>query len=86
MSTRRSDDHYIDLPDGITTDRSGNVYFTAGNTVHVFTPYANPLAKIKIPKGSGTNLCFGGADRFQKTLFMTTRNAVYAVETSIGGQ
>ena len=76
----------IKAPDGIATDRQGNVYFTAGNTVHVYTPYAIPLGKIKIPKGSGTNLCFGGSDRFQRTLFITTWNAVYSVDTPIGGK
>ena len=76
----------VKAPDGIATDRQGNIYFTAGNTVHVYSPYATPLAKIRIPKGSGTNLCFGGEDRLQRTLFITTRNAVYAVETPIGGK
>ena len=76
----------VKAPDGIVTDRSGNVYFTAGSTVHVYTPYAQPIGKIKIPKGSGTNLCFGGNDRFARTLFITTWNAVYAVETPFGGK
>lgn len=76
----------VKAPDGIATDRRGNVYFTAGNTVHVYTPYARPLAKIKIPKGSGTNLCFGGHDRFQSTLFITTRNALYRTRTPFGGR
>ena len=61
-------------------------YFTAGNTVRVFTPYAQRLGKIKIPKGNGTNLAFGGGDRFQRTLFITTWNAVYAVDTPFGAK
>ena len=76
----------VKAPDGIATDRQGNVYFTAGPTVHVYTPYAQPIAKIKIPKGSGTNLCFGGHDRFQSTLFITTRNALYKTKAPYGGQ
>lgn len=74
----------IKAPDGIAVDRADNIYFTAGNTVHVYTPFARPLAKIKIPEGSGTNLCFGGNDRIKTTLFITTWNGVYAVETPTG--
>lgn len=74
----------IKAPDGIAVDRADNIYFTAGNTVHVYTPFAKPLAKIKIPKGSGTNLCFGGHDRIKTTLYITTWNGVYSVETPIG--
>lgn len=74
----------IKAPDGIAVDRADNVYFTAGNTVHVYTPFAQPLAKIKIPKGSGTNLCFGGHDRIRTTLYITTWNGVYSVETPVG--
>ena len=74
----------VKAPDGITVDRQGNVYFTSGNTVHVFTPHAEPLAKIRIPKGSGTNLCFGGDQAPQRNLFVTTWNAVYSVQTPVG--
>ena len=76
----------VEAPDGIVVDREDNVYFTAGSTVHVFNKYAQPIGKIKIPKGSGTNLCFGGADRFRSTLYITTRNAIYGVKTPFGGQ
>jgi sugar lactone lactonase YvrE len=54
--------------------------------VQVFTPYAQQLAKIKIPKGSGTNLCFGGVDRFASDLYITTREALYKVKTPFGGK
>lgn len=75
----------IPSPDGIVVDRSGNVYFTAGDSVHVYSAWARPLAKIKIPKGSGTNLCFGRYEGFQHALYITTNNAVYVVETPSGG-
>ena len=76
----------IKAPDGIAVDRQDNVYFTTGNVVHVYDKYARPMGKIKIPKGSGTNLCFGGFDRFRSTLYITTWNAVYAVQTPYGNQ
>jgi len=63
-------------PDGIAVDKSGNVYFTAGNAVQVYSPDGKKLGSIKIPKGSGTNLCFGGEGG--KTLYVTTNDALYA--------
>ena len=71
-------------PDGIAVDRQDNTYVTAGGEVRIFDRYARPLGRIRIPKGSGTNLCFGGPDRFRRTLFITTRESVYAVETPHG--
>jgi sugar lactone lactonase YvrE len=75
----------VPSPDGIAIDREGNVYFTAGDAVHVYNEWARPLAKIKIPKGSGTNLSFGKHDRLKNALYITTNNAVYVVETPVGG-
>lgn len=76
----------IPSPDGMAVDRDGNVFFTAGDTVQVYSEWARSVAKIKIPKGSGTNLSFGRHDRFQHPLYITTNNAVYVVETPFGGQ
>lgn len=67
----------VKAPDGIAVHRNGDVYFTAGGKVEVFDPYGRRRGTIRIPKGSGTNLCFGG-DR-DETLFITTWNALYAV-------
>ncbi len=75
----------IPSPDGIVVDKAGNVFFTAGDSVHVHNEWAQPLAKIKIPKGSGTNLGFGKHDRLKNALYITTNNAVYVVETPFGG-
>lgn len=68
----------VKAPDGIAVDGGGNVFFTAGNTIHIFTPYAQPLAKIKIPKGSGTNLFF--PDERDAPLYFTTFNELYSVK------
>lgn len=67
----------VKAPDGIAVDKPGNVFFTAGNTVHAFDRYGRKWGTIRLPKGSGTNLCFG---ENEKTLFITTWNALYRVE------
>ncbi len=76
----------IPSPDGIAVDKVGNVFFTAGNSVHVYNEWAQPLAKINIPKGSGTNLSFGKHGRSNTALYITTNNAVYVVATPFGSQ
>ena len=65
-------------PDGIAVYRNRDVYFTAGNKVEVFDVYGRRRGQIKIPAGSGTNVCFGGDG--DRTLFITTWNALYAVD------
>lgn len=65
----------VKAPDGIAVHRNRDVYFTAGGKVEVFDPFGRRRGVIKIPKGSGTNLCFGG-DR-DETLYITTWNGLY---------
>lgn len=72
----------IKSPDGIAVDKAGNVYFTAGGVVQVFDRYARPWGTIKIPRGSGSNLGFGGEN--QQTLYVTTFDALYAVDVQGG--
>ena len=67
----------VKAPDGIAVRRNRDVYFTAGGKVEVFDAYGRRRGQIRIPKGSGTNLCFGGTRH--ETLFITTWNAVYSV-------
>jgi len=70
-------------PDGIAADRAGNVWFTAGAAVHVFGPDGKSRGTVKIPKGSGTNLAFGGPEG--KTLYVTTKTTLYAAPVAVGG-
>ncbi len=65
-------------PDGIAAAPDGHVYATAGAAVVVLSPEGKKVGEVKIPKGSGTNLCFGGADG--KTLYVTTNAALYVAE------
>ena len=69
-------------PDGIRCDASGRIWSSSGNGADVIAPDGSLIAKINLPKG-GANLCFGG--RTGKTLFITAREGLYAVETKVKG-
>ncbi len=65
-------------PDGMRCDAEGRLWTSSGDGAQVFSPNGKLLARVLLPKG-GANLCFGGPEG--RTLFITARNAVYAVET-----
>jgi len=66
--------------DGMTMDAAGNVYLTT-DAVLVYAPSGKLIDRIKVPQRP-TNLCFAGSDR--RTLFITARTSVYAIDTTIG--
>lgn len=68
--------------DGMTMDERGNVYLT-GEDVTVYDPEGNVVGSIAVPEAPA-NLTFGGPER--KTLFITARTSVYAVEMTVSGQ
>jgi gluconolactonase len=70
------------VPDGIRCDERGNVWSSAGDGVHVFSPTGELLGKIFIPE-TPANLSFGDDDR--KTLFMTARNSLYSIRVNVAG-
>jgi gluconolactonase len=70
------------IPDGIRCDETGNVWSSAGDGVHVFSPAGELLLKISVPE-TPANLCFGGADH--KTLFITARTSLYSIQTNVRG-
>ena len=69
-------------PDGIRVDTAGRLYSTAGDGVQVFSPDARRLGTIKTPQ-TAANCCFGGPDR--RTLFITARDAVWALPLAVAG-
>jgi gluconolactonase len=70
------------IPDGIRCDEKGNIWSSAGDGIHVFTPDGQLIGKIPVPE-TPANLCFGGADG--KTLFITARTSLYSIETNVTG-
>jgi hypothetical protein len=68
--------------EGATTDEKGNVYIAAGQ-VFVYDPSGQLIETINVPERP-TQLLFGGSDG--KTLFITARSSLYAVQTRYKGR
>lgn len=64
------------VPDGMRCDRAGNLWTTAGDGVHVYSPEGELLGCIPVPE-TPANLCFGGLDGDE--LFVTARTGLYRV-------
>ena len=71
------------VPDGMRVDKDGRLYSTAGDGVHVLSPEGKLLGKFKTPE-SAANCAFGGANG--RTLFITARTGLYAVDLAIGAR
>jgi gluconolactonase len=69
-------------PDGIRCDEDGRIWSSAGDGVHIFAPDGTLIGKILVPE-TPANLCFGGP-KF-KTLFITARTSLYAIDTLVKG-
>jgi len=69
-------------PDGIRCDVDGRVWSSAGDGVRIHDISGKLLGTIAVPEVPA-NLCFGGADR--KTLFITARTSLYAIEVRVKG-
>jgi gluconolactonase len=65
------------VPDGMRCDAAGRLFTTAGDGVHVFDADGTRLGKILVLQ-TPANCGFGGADG--KTLFITARTGLYAVD------
>lgn len=70
------------LPDGFRCDVQGNIWTSAGDGVHCYSPAGELLGKILIPEAV-SNLTFGGARR--NRLFITASTSVYAVYVGVRG-
>ncbi len=67
------------LPDGLRVDRQDNIWCSAADGVHVFSPAGDLLGKIRVPD-TVSNLTFGGARG--NMLFITATACVYAVHVN----
>lgn len=70
------------LPDGFRVDADGNVWTSAGDGVHCFSPEGKLLGKILVPQ-TVANLTFGGPRR--NRLFITATKSLYAVYVTATG-
>lgn len=70
------------VPDGMRCDEHGNVWSSAGDGIHIFSPQGKLLGKIAVPE-TPANLCFGGSDG--QMLFITARTSLYCIHTQVHG-
>jgi gluconolactonase len=70
------------LPDGFRCDVDGNIWTSAGDGVHVYTPSGVLLGKIKTPK-TPANLTFGGPKR--NWLFIAATDSLHVLYTASNG-
>lgn len=70
--------------DGMKVDEKGNIYVTTCTGIQIFNAQGETLGTIPMPgEESASNLVFGGKDL--KTLYITARTSLYAVELIIPG-
>lgn len=70
------------LPDGFRVDTEGNIWTSAGDGVHCFSPAGELLGKIKLP-GPIANVTFGGPAK--NRLFITGNKNLWAVFVAATG-
>lgn len=70
------------LSDGMTIDRSGNLYVTSEIGIQVFDKNGELLEVIHVPKIS-SYCVFGGDDL--STLYITCRDQIYSIRTKVKG-
>lgn len=70
-------------PDGIRIDERGNIWSSASDGIHVFSPEGELLGKIRC-QGPVSNLEFGGLMR--NRLFVTAKKRLYAIYVGVSGK
>jgi len=70
------------LPDGLRVDRFDNIWCSAADGVHVFSPGGDLLGKVKTPE-TVANLTFGGERG--NILFITATASVYTIYVNSAG-
>lgn len=70
------------VPDGLRVDVDGNVWSSAADGVHCFSPEGTLLGKILVPQ-TVANLTFGGPRR--NRLFITATRSLYSIYLTVAG-
>lgn len=69
-------------PDGFRVDVDGNIWSSAGDGVHCYSPQGGLLGKVLVPERVG-NLAFGGPAR--NRLFICGHTSLYSVFVNTSG-
>lgn len=70
------------VPDGMTIDERGNLYFTGKGGIWIVSPAGAQLDFVTVPE-TCSNVTFGGTSGM--TLYITCQNKVYSLETTVHG-
>ena len=70
----------VGIPDGLRTDRDGNIWTTAGPAVNCYTPQGELIGRVHYPENV-SNLTFAGNQR----LFATGWSRVYSLWVAVAG-
>lgn len=70
------------LADGFRFDIDGNLWTSAGDGLHCYTPKGDLIGKILVPE-TVSNLCFGGPKR--NRLYITATTSLYAIYVGANG-
>jgi gluconolactonase len=70
------------IPDGLRVDERGNVWTSANDGVHCYSPDGDLLGKILLPE-TVSNLTFGGLHR--NRLFITATASLYSLYVGVRG-
>ena len=68
--------------DGMCVDEKGHLYTTTEKGIQIFSPDGEEINTIAVPE-QPANVCFGGEDF--RTLYITARTSLYAVEVNVKG-
>ena len=69
--------------DGFRSDTEGNIFTSARDGVHMYSPEGELLGKILLPENAVANCCFGGPER--NRLFITADKSLYSVVLNAQG-
>jgi gluconolactonase len=72
----------VGLFDGFRLDSAGNLWSSAGDGVHCFSPDGRMIGKVKVPEVVA-NVCFGGPKR--NRLFICGTTSLYAIYVNAAG-
>ena len=70
------------VADGLRVDVQGDVWTSAGDSIHCYAPEGSLLGKIVVPEPV-SNLAFGGPKR--NRLFITATTSLYSVYVGVAG-
>jgi gluconolactonase len=72
----------VGLFDGFRVDTKGNIWTSAGDGVHCYTPDGTLIGKVRVPEVVA-NVCFGGPKR--NRLFICGTTSLYSIYVNAAG-